>query len=635
MATAPLRPSEIPRSNDQAVLDWVNLAVSEGQGFLRGQSGFSKIPEHIKAIMGDLYSDTLQPTSRSNIALNNTGKVALDLASSLTDIKPFWEYKTNNPKYELQAGMYQKRAALWWDSRLIDIKFCHSIKYAIAAGTGYSHIVYDPNIQDQNLIAEDPQDVYPIRPTGDFISVQDCFGVCIRRERTVNYLRAMYPAKANMIQADRDGSAAGLAAPSAATVDTRSGFLSNLFGGIAGRGSQNNFRIPVSDAFTVYVKDDSQNLTGERVLMGEAGKNWSYWVAPGEPLYPRGRAIVATRTALLYDGPNIYFHGLFPIPKLTLDPWPFSWLGKAPIRDLMPLQYEIDRTARGIADLLQKNWKPDAIGDSRNISKAAMDKLDTRAAGLRLRTNPVAGEGMKLQYPELAGLPHAMAWITYLDTKMKELSGTQELTSLVQMGQIPSSETIERMIESFSPAIRLRSRVMEAFLREFAMITLSNFMQFDTVAMRTAMLGPKGLTMEDADYDPGNPIPDMLNEGKQGADGNPLPLHERARAFLRNFTYEIAPGSLLAASEITDKMMYLQLSRMNMVDPITVLEKLGINNIGAPPEAGDTIMSRLQWFAQQQSMQMPVGPAGATSQQPHSGRKASAQAMPRIVTKES
>jgi hypothetical protein len=79
--------------------------------------------------------------------------------------------------------------------------------------------------------------------------------------------------------------------------------------------------------------------------------------------------------------------------------------------------------------------------------------------------------------------------------------------------------------------------------------------------------------------------------------------------------------------------MYLQLSRMGFCDPISLLQKLGVNNI-APPAmmeaAGETIMERLQW-AQQQGIGMQVGPAGASA----AGRKASGQAMPRMVVKES
>ena len=45
-----------------------------------------------------------------------------------------------------------------------------------------------------------PRDVLPIRPN-DFHSIQSAFGVIIRRERTVNYLRSVYEDKAEFIPA--------------------------------------------------------------------------------------------------------------------------------------------------------------------------------------------------------------------------------------------------------------------------------------------------------------------------------------------------------------------------------------------------------------------------------------------------
>jgi len=74
---------------------------------------------------------------------------------------------------------------------------------------------------------------------------------------------------------------------------------------------------------------------------------------------------------------------------------------------------------------------------------------------------------------------------------------------------------------------------------------------------------------------------------------------------------------------------------MGFCDPITLLEKLGVNNIAPAAtleQAGPTIMERLQW-AQQAGITMAPGPAGATSS--NAGRKATAQAMPRMVIKES
>lgn len=635
---SPLKPSKLPdQENPKGIHDWAQLAISEGQSFLESQSGFSQINELIQQINGSYYEDKLRPNSISQLNLNHMGRVDLDLAASLTDIKPFWQYKSTNTRFEQQADMGQKLATAWWLGRNIDLKFASVIQYSLPAGSGYAHLTYNEDLQDLDLIAEDPRDVLPIRPS-DMFSVQNCFGVAIRRERTVNYLRHMYPQFANRIKPDRDGSYAALAKQQTyqsklAGMGLVSGFMANLYAGLGGRPGAAPLTVPVADVFTIYVKDDSLNETGSPVIMGDASKNWSYIVQPGEPLYPRKRCIVLTRSCPepLYDGPNIYWHGQFPCPKFTLDPRPWSWLGKAPLKDILPIQREIDRVARGIADKFEKYWRPDLIGDQKTISKAALDRIDTRRAGLRLRTAQMGN--VVMQEPNLQGAVAAVEWIKFLIEEQKELSGTQELTSLVQLGQIPSSETIERMIESFSPAIRLRSRVMEAFLREVAMMVLMNFFQFYTTAQRIAVLGPKGLTFEDFDFDPGTLIPDMLSMGFMDGSGNPLPRYERAREFIRYFTYQIAPGSLLAASEVTDKLMYLQLARMGFCDPITLLEKLGVNQIADAStleQAGSTIMQRLQW-AQMQGIQMAVGPAGASA----AGRKASGQAMPRMVVKES
>lgn len=632
---SPLKPSKLPeQQNPFGIWDWCTQALAEGNAFMQSQSGYDDIDPTIKQVMGDTYKDKLRPASISQLQLNHTGKIALDLASSLTDIKPFWEYRTNNPRFSPAAEMGQKLASAWWTNRLIDLRFCDVIKNCLVAGSAHAHLVYDTDLQDLNLLPEDARDVLPVRPT-DMISVQNCYGVIIRRERTVNYLKHMYPQFAARIQPDREGS---IAAMQKKTNYSRmmqqlgagvSGFMANLWAGLGGRPNAAPLTVPVCDVYTIYVKDDSVNETGRDVWMGDPTRTWSYAVKPGEPLYPRKRCIVMTPSVKqpLYDGPNIYWHGLFPVPKLTLDPWPWTWLGKSPLKDLLPLQYQIDRIGRGVCDKLEQYFRPGLVGDAKSIAKAAMDKIDTRRAGMRLRQQ-MAGNIQVIE-PNLQGVTACMEVLQALVEAMKELSGTQELTSLVQLGQLPSSETIERMLEAMSPAIRLRSRVMEAFMREVAMITLSNFFQFYTTAMRVVSLGPRGKTFEDFDFDPGTLVPDAIN-GLGPYD----PRHERAKEFIKYFTYQIAPGSLLAASEVTEKLMYLQLSRMGFVDPITLLEKLGVNNI-APPQAleqaGTTILERLQ-YAQAAGITMAPGPAGATSTQ---GRKATAQAMPRMVIKES
>jgi len=638
--TNPLKPSQIPHDlSPRAVHDWAQLAIQEGQAVLSSEPTFSRIEEIQRGILGDLKDDPLRPQGISGIRLNHLSRVRQDLSSSLTDIKPFWEYRTTNTRFEPQADMGQKLASSWWTGRQIDLKFYDSINYALVAGSGFPHLIWDNTIGDQNVIPEDPRDVLPVRPS-DMISVQNCFGVVIRRERPVNYLRGKYPQFANRITADREGSYASQSGAKRwnRIVDAlalRSGFMQNLYSTLGARTAAQNLNVPVSDEYTIYVKDDSVNETGREVMMGDPSTNWSYICRPGEALYPRKRLIVMTSSCSepLYDGPNPYWHGLFPCPKLTLDPLPWSWLGKAPLTDLLPVQREIDRTARGISDLLEKVWRPDLIGDKRSVSKQSMEKIDTRSAGLKYHTNPMAGQGLTVVYPPVEKLAAAMEWINFLLNQMKELSGTEDMTDLAELGQVPASETVERMLMAKSSAIRLRSRMMESFMRELAMMVLMNFFQFYDAPRRLAALGPNGLTFEDVDFDPGTLIPDMLDMGLMDNWGNPLPRHERALKFISYFSYHIAPGSLLAASGVTDKLMMLQLTRMGACDFLTLLQKLDVNNIAPPAvleQAGDTIMERLQW-QQTVGLGMQVGPAGASA----AGRKATGQAMPRMKISES
>jgi hypothetical protein len=618
-----LNESEQDKRHLSEVLGWANEALAESESFLKSQVGYSSISTMIDYIMGD-YSRDMVPGSFSKLVDNRFGKIALDFAGAMTDIKPFWEYKTENKRFEMQQVQSGKLTKAWWTRRLIDLKFADCIKYAEVGGSGYPHLVYSEQIGDNDVIAEDPRDVLPIRPSSNF-SLQEAFGVIVRRERPLNYLRQRYPRQwaSGRIKADRDMSAATLEKVTRAQgVMSRmglSGFMQNLWASLGGK-PQAHMIIPSADVYTMYLKDDSINETGAKVWVGEGTpekpRNWSYWAEPGEPIYPRGRSIIFTRTCILRDGPNIYWHGLFPLPKITLDPWPWSFLGKPPLLDLLTMQDELHRLLRGVSDHNQKVFRPDLIADKNSMSRSAMAAIDTRKAGLKLRTNPVAGKAAELQYAQPLD-PSVQASILDLRDEMDKVSGVRDVQQLMNLGQIPASETIEKILETMSPAIRMRSRVLEAGLREFAMMTLSNTFQFVTLNERLALLGPEAMTFEDADHDPGTMIPAYMTVEDQKA-GKDVPRHIRARTFLNQFTYEVAPGSLLSASEVTTKLLYIQLARAGWLDLWTLYEKLGIPNVGKPPGDAVTITDRL---VTQHNM-------GLSMQVSTTGRKASGQTMP-------
>jgi hypothetical protein len=207
---------------------------------------------------------------------------------------------------------------------------------------------------------------------------------------------------------------------------------------------------------------------------------------------------------------------------------------------------------------------------------------------------------------------------------MDSLAGRVELKQLMNLGQVPTTETIDRIMETMPASNRLRSRVMEVFIRDFAMMTLSNFFQFYTLPQRVAVLGTSGMTFEDFDFDPGSMIPDMIDMLGKNDDGNPLPRDQRAREFLRYFTFNVAPGSLLASASVTDKLLYVQLFRMGAIDLVTLLQKLNIPGIGMDT-TGSTIIERLM-----KQQEMGIGQTVSAA-----GRKSSGQQQPRLKISES
>lgn len=608
----------------KGVLDWTGAALAEGEAWLKSQTGYDNIDPTIRRIMSD--QPEIKSSQLSRVRSNRFSFIALNLASAMTDIKPIWEYKTHNPRYQDQADKANKFGRSWWLTRQIDLRLLDTMKWAIAAATGYAHLVYNGDIDDLDMLPEDPRDVIPVRPSS-YASLQDSFGVLIRRERTINWIKQMYPKSASAVKPDRDGFLATVQRQSIISTQIESlGLNASPFWQSYDRAKRRSgeMSIPTADVFTLYVKDRTRNKSSFTVEVGSDDYGWKYKVKPGDLLYPRLRRIVFTRTAILDDNPSPYWHGLIPVVKITLDPWPWSYLGKAPLWDLLPLQDEMDRILRAIGDYIAKFAQPDIVASSQAISRAEMNKINTRVPGLKLRVNPMGGPN-PIAFPPPPAVPEwVLKVLEGIVNEMETLSGVRDISKIATLNQIPASETIERMMEAMTPLVRMRSRVIEATMREFAMMTFSNFCQFYTLPKRLALLGPAGMTFEDFDTDPGTLIPDHIEGVSDDAT-----REERARAMLRMFSYHVAPGSLLSASEISSKLMYVQLARMGYLDPITLLEKLDIPNIGAA-DAPEGIIPRLQWAAQS-GIGMAVSPAGASA----AGRKATGQEMPRIKISES
>lgn len=625
--------------------------MAESEAFLLAQPGYSQIGRAIDAIMSQDEGDSFDPRAiLSQTKTNRIAKIVEDLTAQMTDIKPFWDYSVANRRFEQQASIYGKLATFWYQRRSADMRLADVIRYVMAGGTGFAHLYWDPDIQDQAIEAYDPRNVLPIRPK-DYSSCESCLGIILKRKVPVNYVQDRYGVK---IQADSDGSALSwLTKMRDAAADITSPIWKFRK---SGNSEPDLPKIPTVTLFTCYLKDDRRNtredmkeeFTGKSRYMGdwEEGhpvNNWSYEVKVGEPLYPNRRLIIWAGNRKLYDGPSHYWHGHFPVIKLTLTPYPWTWLGKAPVWDLLRLQTSLNRLLRVVDDHAAQVAQPGALIDKNSVSRSTMEALDTRRAGYKIYQNPLAGKGVQIQTPPPLdqGIWGQIEWII---KEMKELAGVVDMSQLTTLKQVPSNDTVEQIIHQMTPALRQRSRILEDFARELAMQLAYNFSQYYTLPMRVQEIGPGGVVQDDFDFDPGSMIPDFVhdrdytsmedpsNPGKKiysitpdALLRGPMPRWDRAKEFMRRFVFKISPGSFLNSAQMEQKLIYLQLARAGWMDIFTLWEVLGIPNIGVLPDDVRTIPERLN-YQQQMGLGGDVNPAG---------RKASGQAPPRVVTKES
>jgi hypothetical protein len=651
----------------RAIIKYGLEKSKEGDQLLRELSGYDLIQHCLDQMGSRKVAASLDKLERgpelATTTSNRLKKVLCEWVGAQTDIKPFWEIKTFNHKFDQQAENAGKLSTWWYTNSHADQRgLATALRWAAVGGTGYIHLHWDPRTNDLRADGLDPRDVLPIGPLPPWDTTQDWEGVVIREKKTVEFVKDLCGDDiAALIEADREPDEGGPLANTRAgkilseiNSQARSWFHDAVF---SEQPRSSIGKQPSVDLFTMYLKDRSKNTDKLPVEMGQfmedptwirpegvmgmfanppriPANTWSYLVKPGDQLYPRGRQVVFTRTAVIYDGPSLYWHGKIPLLKLTPEPAVDSLLGYAPGWDLLSLQTSLDWNLRVIDDHNAQVAQPMVIGDEMSIGVNALKNVNTRRAGMKVLQNPM-GKGITVVPPPPldVSIRDHIEWIM---REMDDVSGVAALNNLSGMGQIPDTETVDKMIEQKSWLMQGRSRVIEAFMREFAEQMLYNFAQFYDIKKRYTILGPGGITSEDFDFDPGTFVPDFVHAEDFDSFGGvtaqamargPLPRYDRAKEVIRQMHFFIAPGSLLSASDVTRKMMYLQLYRMMLVDPWTLAEVLGIPNMGVPPDGAKNIPERLM-AAMAMGLIPPQSPVNPVD--PGPGRKPTGNAPPHM-----
>lgn len=590
-------------------LGWAMAALKEAEGFYANQPNFDKINRTRELLYGlrTTYRDLL---GLSTTHTNHLRRIYNILSADMIDVRPFWNYSTYNRKYERQSRIYTDLATSWYQRTGADRQLSLMIKQSLISGSGVAHIRWDRRTSDIKMTSMNPLDVLPIRLSEVSDSFQDAFAVIIRKEMTVNAARDQFKRHADYIKADRDAAATGLGMRHRDMARAHISTPSILEAAQASDGIPDSKlgALPVVDIFYLYLDDRSLNDSSSTILMGDWGRrdpngplvafnHWSYEVEPKQPKYPFKRLIIFTRRCVLYDGPSMYWHGLFPVAKFTPDIDPEDFLGQSPLWPCLDLQDDLNRIYRAIMDHCNRVLRPPVKGDQ--FSKAALRKADPRKAHERWEQD-ARGKGLEVvDFPPLD--PQIELHRQTLISDMEQISGVRNLADIMSKNQIPEGETVEKLLHGMSPEIRARSRQLEIFQTEVGKMMSNNFAEFYDEPRRFEIFGEDGLVPEDFDFDPWSIVPAYTNGDfalggldPDRTDTDLRPRWVRNREFNRQFNLTVRPGSLMESASKNRKLMLMLLRDMKppLVDSYTVQKEMGLDNIG--PEPPGTVNDRLK-----------------------------------------
>lgn len=584
----------LQHGGDARVLGWIREAIQEGDWINRSDPAYDNMAKGMAYVSG-LPNPTGAggsggPAYLPSLQFNESRRVIQAHTSALTDLQPVFAYKATNPAFNTQADLLNKLTLAWWLTEDVDIELGNCVKYSLAAGTGDLVSTWDPYAGwggDIRVDARDARDTLAIRPATHDRGVQAWQGLILREGHSVNAMRGDFPLLADKFRPTTDSLISTLMGGFRRLVSKFQSPAGDTLGGLSQPAVSSKVRTGDIILYRVWLTDKTRNLTAKPIPMGDPSAAWSYIVPPGGFLYPYKRMILATPEFLIYDGPNTYWHGEYPVSRLKLWSLPWNFLGLSLLNDLMPLQDGINQTMQSALLGINK-WLDPAVQYNRGaVSESFMRIFDPRRPGNKIKLNQ---DGMREGFKVLDGpnpqvLQLAFEVAQQLQAKFADLSGTPNLQELLQLRQSPAAETIQKYWEALTPELRQEGRMVEAFLRGMAEQVKSIRFQFESNARRVTILGDAGETLQDFDFDPAHLVPSMVetDPNYQPAFDAKKPRDQRAQAMNKTIIFTLAPNSLLNINATEKKMMNFQLARMGMMDIWTLADSLDIPNMGTPP----------------------------------------------------
>ena len=641
------RDYEIPRygvATGDHLLGWCLEAVQEGQAWLASQAPTRDWDGVRQALLPG--SPDAAPADQSQTGYNKVRRTTRELVASLANFRHDGEFK---PAWDLnrygQAAVLTKLDRAWYRKTQAAEAIRDGLQHAVAYGTGYWMQTWDPHYWghgrgDIRLQAYGPGDVTFLQLPKSH-DLQAAYGVLIREELPINLARRIYgaanPAFAAALVPDHANP--GWLAKGLQKVQQ---FVSPALR-VAGRTGADRTAdggYPTVDIYHLYTYDTATNQGIEPVTMGARGTNWSYRVPflgeplaipgsvnpatgapftrPAEPgdcrLFPFRRYTIFSSTGICYDGSSPWWHGAVPLARLSLGDWAWEALGTSLVADTRTIQTGVEAIMRGIEDSIAARLDPAMVYDETTVSDAFAAKFNPRKGGARAKMN-LTGVDKPIQFPVPPQFYDVPPWVNvYLqqqEERMDYLSGVKDVVAIAKARQLPSADTLEKLLEMAGPIVQDMITRLQTPLTALADMRKAYYLQFYT---RPRMITTVGLNDVPVDE---QFLPAMLL-----AQHEPDTAETRL-ASLDEFHYDLSESGLNEIHRMSTKLLYLQLYKANFpLSPWTLAEIMQIPNFGPPPQGTNNEMER--YIAWQHMLAELQGEAAAEGQIAAAGAMAQA-----------
>src|SRR4030095_9694808 len=256
----------------------------------------------------------------------------------------------------------------------------------------------------------------------------------------------------------------------------------------------------------------------------------------------------------------------------------------------------MNNNLRGFQDRVAKTLRPDVLYNPEGRAKSEIKRYDPRVPGQKIPSDPNLGDVVGfLDMPQL-DMNALIAYHELLKQEMDHQMAIPDMKDLARANQVPSQDTLEKLMEIAGPVVQDMSRGLERSMQDLGEMTKTLFYQFYTAPRRVSLQGPDGFTPEDFMFTPDSIIP----VGYKQEETEPGPTWlitdnlEKARRARNGCIFHIMPGSLHQITQTQYKMFLLQFWRDGRfpIDPQTVAEGFNMTNFGLLPNNPSTILER-------------------------------------------